>query len=477
MRRVLLLGVPAAAVVVVLLVVLAVRGDDDWKRTTTFPLRRCEVQGVAARCGRLVVPEERRRPRGRTVSLRVVVIPSPRQPAEGALFYLEGGPGGAATEATASVNDLFGKVNANRDLVLVDQRGTGGSNRLLCPEEHVRFAAAGAMAAYVRRCFGRLHADPRLYTTAAAADDLDAVRRALDYGRIDLYGGSYGATVAQVYLDRHGRSVRTVVLDSASLLGVPLYELAARNGERALRLTLARCAAEPACRSAFPRTRAELSDLITRGPRLARPLGHDPVVLSGDDVASTVQALSRTPAGAARIPLLVHEAAGGDYETLSGEFVGRVGAELDERARLVMSFEILCSEPWARFGVAATARASGGSYLRHVTLARARVLRRMCRSVPRGFGPPGSTRPPRSRVPVLLLAGAADPQDPPANLRGWRDLFPNGRLVVVPGLGHGVVAEGCLPLVVARFVGRGSARGLDTRCARRIPLPPFETGS
>jgi hypothetical protein len=75
---------------------------------------------------------------------------------------------------------------------------------------------------------------------------------------------------------------------------------------------------------------------------------------------------------------------------------------------------------------------------------------------------------------VLLLAGDSDPQDPPANLSGWRRTFPDGRLIAVRGLAHGVVAYGCLRLVVARFVASGTARGLDASCAERLALPPFE---
>jgi pimeloyl-ACP methyl ester carboxylesterase len=373
------------------------------------------------------------------------------------------------------VNDVFAKVNARRDLVLVDQRGTGGSNPLSCPRDHVLVADAAAVAAYVRRCFAQLDGEPRFYTTAVAMDDLEAVRRALGYGRIDLYGGSYGATAAQIFLRRHPRSVRTLILDGASLLDVPVYELQARNGERGLRVDLARCAAAAACRRAFPDTRAELDALLAERPRRMELAGHDPFVLDGDAVASTIRALSRTPEGAALVPRLVHDAAGGNDVPLAQAYASEVGPELDPRARLATSFVILCSEPWARFGVAATIRASAGTYLEHVTVAHARLFRRACGAVPKGVVPADSGDPPRSRVPVLLVTGGADPQDPPANLAGWRAAFPNGRLIVLKGVGHGAIERGCLPLVAARFVARGTAAELDASCVRAIRLPPFET--
>jgi pimeloyl-ACP methyl ester carboxylesterase len=155
------------------------------------------------------------------------------------------------------------------------------------------------------------------------------------------------------------------------------------------------------------------------------------------------------------------------------EFAMHVGAELDARSRLPLFWMTLCNEGWARFGVAATRSASRASYLAHAQVARAEMFRRACAAVPHlPQVRDDLTRP--SAVPVLLLAGQADPQDPPANLVGWRRVFPNGRLVVVRGLAHGVIGYGCLRLVVAHFVARGTARGLDARCSRLVPLPPFE---
>jgi pimeloyl-ACP methyl ester carboxylesterase len=395
-------------------------------------------------------------------ALRVAVIPATRQPARGALFYLEGGPGGAATEAVVSVDEVFAKVSEFRDLVLVDQRGTGGSQRAACPQEHVRATDAGAVAAYLRRCFARPGRDTRRLTTAAAAADLERVRRALGYERVDLYGSSYGATLAQFYLRRFPRSVRTATLDSASLPSIPVYELAGRNAEHALRLLVARCRAQVACRRAFPGTRGELARVLAQHPQTAAAL------------ATTVAVLLRSPEEAARVPLLVHEAAAGDDAPLAREFAARVGAELDARARLPVFWMTICNEEWARFDVSATERASRGTYLARASAERARLFRRACAAVPRSASRTWSAGSRASPVPVLLLAGDADPQDPPANLAGWRKAFPNGRLVRVPGLAHGVVAYGCLRLVVARFIAAGTARGLDASCARSVALPRFE---
>jgi pimeloyl-ACP methyl ester carboxylesterase len=462
-RRRLRVALTLAALVgalVVAALVFAAR-DDGWKPPSGLGgFHSCTYGGrVAAYCAGLRVPEDPGRPAGRAITLHVAIIPATRQPARGALFYLEGGPGGAASTAAVKVNEVFAKVSEYRDIVLVDQRGTGGSRALVCPQEHVRATDASAVASYVRRCFARLGGAARLLTSAVAVEDLERVRQALGYTRIDVYGSSYGATLAQLYLRRHPQSVRTATLDGASLPGVPVYELAARNAEHALAIQLARCQAQPACSSAYPDTRAELARVLARRPQ------------SSDGLASAIAVLLRSPEDAARVPLIVHAAAAGDYGPLAREYAAHVGSELDARSRLAMFWTILCGEAWARFDVTATARASGGSYLAQASVARARLFQRACAGVPRSREPSVSWSSP---VPVLLLAGSADPQDPPANLRGWRKTFPNGSLISVPGLAHGAIAYGCLRLVVARFVATGNTRGLDAGCARGIPLPPFE---
>jgi pimeloyl-ACP methyl ester carboxylesterase len=427
-------------------------------------------------CTGLRVAEDPSNPQGRWISLRIAVLPATKRPAAGALFYLEGGPGGAATAAAIRVNAFFAGVQRNRDLVMVDQRGTGGSSRLACPDGHVSRADVSAVSAYLRQCLAQLRADPKLYTTSLAADDLETVRRTLGYAKIDLYGGSYGATLAQAYLHRYPESVRSVVLDSASLPDVRVYDLSARNAERALEVQLARCASAPACARAYPDPRRQLAELLARPPRRVT-LSTGTVLLRPDDIAWTVDWLSETAEDAALIPFAVDAAIHGDYTTLARTYTTVLGgSNLEPLARLVPFWAIICSEPWATFDPSATARAGKGSYLAHAALARARLFRHACRVVPHGRVPADAGSPRVVREPALLLAGGADPLDPSANLRGWRSLFPHGRLVVVPGAGHGTIQYACIKTLIARFIDRGSATGLNAACVRHLVLPPFMTG-
>src|SRR5512141_1419601 len=152
-----------------------------------WPPEPCVVQGIHARCGTFVVPENRTKPTGRTIGLHVVVLPAYLTPARAdAVAYLEGGPGGAATASAADRSRQLTLLNTNHDILLVDQRGTGRSKR------H--------------------DPDATQYGTRMAMDDLDAVRAALGYRQLDVIGSSYGATAAQVYVKLHPRSVRSLIL-------------------------------------------------------------------------------------------------------------------------------------------------------------------------------------------------------------------------------------------------------------------------
>ena len=232
---------------------------------------------IAGLCGTLEVPEDRANPLGRRIGLRVAVIPATAAaPAPDPLFAIAGGPGDASTGSFAWLPERYADVHATRDVVLVDQRGTGASNALTLPEapDTSTLSPADAdarLATWATAGLAALDADPRFYTSTVAADDLDDVRAALGYDRINLYGASYGGTLAQYYLRQHADRVRVAVLDGSTPLDVPVMERMAANSQHALELLLGRCAAEPACNEAFP----DLAARVVRAGTRARGRHHD----------------------------------------------------------------------------------------------------------------------------------------------------------------------------------------------------------
>ena len=432
-----------------------------------LPLRPCVVQAIAARCGTLVVPENRARPAGRTIALRVVVLPSRTKPARSDAFtYLAGGPGGAAAQEMPSpALAVWDRVHEHHDIVLVDQRGTGGSNDLTCPPPTGPLETSADRKAYVRSCLASLKGDPTQYGTRAAMDDLDAVRAALGYRTLDIYGTSYGATAAQVFLERHPHSVRTLILDGATFLDIPFFSRYAVNGERALDQVVKRCAAQPSCIHTFPHWRADLDALIAKWNKKPQRLPTSDT-LTGDGLAGVVQLMTLDSTYAASIPLVVASAMLGNYHPLS-QFVGS-----NQLTRSMMYWSIMCNEPW----VGLDSTGPWHSYLDGRAADLLASSRTVCAYVPKRVERAAGWKRPRSTVPLLVLAGGADPQDPIGNLPGLRRAFPNSRVVLVPGQGHAIGQLGCLGELVGRFVDRGTARGLDTRCAFRTLVPPFVTG-
>ena len=221
-----------------------------------------------AYCGTLQVPEDRSNPSGRQIGLRVAVVPAVAADAKpDPLFALAGGPGDASTSFFAWLPGLYTDVHATHDIVLVDQRGTGASNPLTLPAmpDTTGLSAAEAdarLSAWAKESLAGLDADPRMYTSTVAADDLDAVRAALGYDTIDLYGASYGGELAQYYLRQHADHVRVAIMDGTTPLDVPVLELMAATSQHALDLLLDRCAADAACHAAFPNLATEWSTLV-----------------------------------------------------------------------------------------------------------------------------------------------------------------------------------------------------------------------
>jgi pimeloyl-ACP methyl ester carboxylesterase len=285
-------------------------------------LSACTITGeypvraqAAALCGTLRVPEDRSKPDGRQIGLRVAVVPAVaavHQPDP--LFVVAGGPGDAATQFFAWLPAVFQGVHATRDIVLVDQRGTGASNALELPavpdtDGQTPAAADTRPTAWAHDALASIDADPRFYTTTVAADDLDAVRAALGYEKVDLYGTSYGGTVVQYYLRQHGEHVRVAVLDGASPLDVAVLERIAPNSQAALTLLYQRCAQDAACLATFPRAAKEWAALMDRlkAPlTIVDPASGAKAVIDQMSLADAMAPALLTEATAAQIPLAIH---------------------------------------------------------------------------------------------------------------------------------------------------------------------------
>jgi len=446
-----------------------------------------ELTLVQAECGRLAVPENPAAPGGRQIELRVAVVPAiSTRKLPDPLFVLAGGPGMGATSFYTSVAPVFGRINRDRDIVLVDQRGTGGSNALDCEssEEDLYQNSIPQIVANTERCLKmlRAHADVRFYTTSLAVQDLDRVRAALGYDRIDLYGSSYGTVVAQQYLRRYPARVRSVILDGVVPPQLALGATSALDAQAALSSIFSRCVQEPACHARFgdpEATYVQLRDELGAHPvwvDTSDPTSGEPYRLQFTDyqLAMVLRLASYTPELAALLPLDLHEAGASDnFGPLAGQFllIDRVYGEAIAEG---MNDTVVCSEDVPYYHVDAQERAE----LARTFLGTSQLdgLQATCGVWPRGPMDPDFHEALHSSVPALLLSGSNDPITPPRYAAQAARGFVHSLSLVIPGFGHGQLTDPCMAGVMAQFVRRASVAGLDTACTRRLsPMPFFLT--
>lgn len=442
------------------------------------PLTPCTIRGevpveaeAAALCGTLTVPEDPSQPDGRTIALRVAVVPAlASTPVSDPLFVLAGGPGDAATQFFAWLPGFYTDVHAKRDIVLVDQRGTGDSNPLTLPPAPDPSGLSESetdslLSSWMNDSLAALDADPRMYTSMMAADDLEAVRRALGYAKINLYGTSYGGELAQYYLRQHGEHARVAIMDGSTPLDVPVLELMAANSQRAMDLLLERCNQDAACHAAFPEVADEWSALAAAfadGVTVTDAQTGEERIATLADVGPSIHNALLTEAGAANLPLAIHLAAEGQLERVN-ELVQSVDSA-PASSTLLMKHAIFCSEAWARWDPAEVARNAPHSYAVAFQTAWAAAEARLCSYLPKGVVPANDGAPLVTDAPVLWLAGDGDPQDPPANLAGVDAHEANSLVAVMPAQQHVVGHLGCGPSVIAAFIDAGTTVGLDVSC-------------
>ncbi|PWH15816.1 MAG: alpha/beta hydrolase, partial [Anaerolineae bacterium] len=427
-----------------------------------------------ARCGVLTVPEDRANPGGRQIALNIAVIPAiKRNPAPDPLFLLAGGPGQSAIETFPAILPLLYDIHESRDIVLVDQRGTGKSNPLRCLNLEDQTLTDEQALEQLKTCPQRLEADPRFYTTEIAMTDLDEVRAALGYEKINLYGASYGTRAALTYLRMFPERVRTLTLDAVVEADFVMFLDAAADGQAALEAFFARCQADPACSETFPNLEQEFAEVLARLEQspaeitIPHPLTHRPLDLTVTPrlVTNMVFNTLYVPDLTATLPVAIHAAyAEGNYIPLiSTAFM------LDAGLYDGMFYAVTCTEDAPLIDPAEAARRSADSVFSDRTMDFAAV----CAEWPKGEVSAAFRAPVQSDVPVLILSGEADPITPPYHAEEAAHSLSNHLHIIFPGMGHGNLSSRCAANLLRDFLQAGSLTGLDTACVAGVQPPPF----
>ena len=450
-------------------------------------LQRCHVPNFdeEVRCGKYEVYEDRAAQTGRRISLNIVVVPAlSATPARDPVFWLHGGPGAAATQTVpAAKGGFLEALRKERDLVFVDQRGTGNSNPLNCdlgddPAELQQFFGELFPVDKVRQCREKVSkvANAALYTTPIAMDDLDEVRAALGYEKINLVAASYGTIAALVYIRQHPDHLRAVFLAGVANTNIRQPLPFAGGAQHAMDLLFEDCAANKECRTAFPNLKKEFTEVLARfdhGPVTAQLFNlttkqQQPVKIMRGNFVERIRLLLYTTTFGRFVPLIIHRAFAGDYspfETLAVRY--NPGGILARG----MYMTVTCSESVPFISGRDIINQTSGTFVGGY---RVKVHIAACKEWPRGNIPRSYIDPVKSNIPVLMISGELDASTPPWLGKEALKTLPNGRQIGIRYYGHQVDSP-CIWKVMADFIAKGSAKDLDTTCTTEIRRAPFAT--
>lgn len=454
----------------------------------TLPLTTCNLPGVAlaARCGVLARPLDPSQPKGPQIDLHVAVLPAvARNKAPDPVLAFAGGPGQSAIELAPAIQRLLARFGNRRDIVLIDQRGTGRSAPLRCDappfDAPLKDHDDATMVANMARCRTELQqlpwGDLRQYTTPIASADVEAVRLALGLGPVNVVGMSYGTRAVLDYMRLYPGSVRRAVLDGVAPPDMVLPMSFSADAQSALDALLAYCAQDAVCTRHYPNLRADWQALLAGLPKEVDAINpgsgaRERFTLTRDTVTGLARATLYSPVLASALPLAITRAAQGDLTALVGLAAG-LGGPRGMQLAMGMHFSVVCAEDLPRLGTTADRAAPDFG---NATL---EPYRRVCADWPRGAVPAAFYSVPKTPVPTLLLSGAIDPATPPRHgARVAQALGPQAVHVVAPNTGHGVMQVACMRDAVYRFVNEpDAAKALagavqDADCVQAMPRPP-----
>ena len=474
-----------------LMVVLAACGEGAKAAGPALALRNCRVANVEneVKCATLEVFENRETKQGRKIALNLVVLPATARIKEAdPVFLFAGGPGQAATDLARETLAILGGLNTKRDLVLIDQRGTGKSNGLTCkfgdpnrPELIDPVQRDQLSRNLLIDCRDALakRADLTQYTTTIAMADIDDARVALGYAKINLWGGSYGTRAAMEYLRRYPDRVRSVVIDGVAPPSLAMPTTFSRDAGAAYDKMLAACAVEPGCKKRFPQLKAEVDELLALLDKMPRKISlpdaktgiSREVAITKDGVLMAIFSTLYVPEMVALLPELLIRAKQGDFAPLMA--MSSVFGNLDEEKIFAgMRFSVVCAEDLPRLAGPSSAGNKlpepapfGGLFVREFSKA--------CEDWPRGKMAKDFDQPVQSDKPVLILSGGIDPVTPPIFGDEVAKTFSNSRHLVAANVGHGVSTRGCAPRLIKKFIESASVAEIDGSCLQRLPRPMF----
>jgi len=457
-------------------------------KAQTLVLTDCRISAgpgaasMKARCGTLVRPLDPSGEVAGEIELRIAVVPALNlTPEPNPLVPIAGGPGQGSIQFYTAYSRAFENVRRNRDILLIDQRGTGDSATMRCEfdDDLVEGVYSTELTIeYTERCLMQLPHDPRFFTTSVAVTDIEAVREALGYPSLNLYGVSYGTRVAQHFARRYPDSTRTLVIDGVVPPQLSLGPEIATESQQAVDKIFARCAEDAACNEHFPDIAGDFTRIVAElkltpvsisvpNPSTGRP---ETIDFGGGELSAAIRLLAYHPSTIALIPLLVSEGRKGNYGPLVSQFMMTMTAMTDALS-LGMHNSVVCTEDvpfYDRMNIDYDGLEA--SYMGAFQLD---ALQAICSVWPEGAIDADFKAPLATDIPVLLLSGDADPITPPR----YADLaavdLENAMHLIGKNQGHGQIGIGCTSSLMADFIEATDFSDLDTECLQRSFVMPY----
>ena len=444
----------------------------DFSKTGKAPVEQ------NAQCGSFEVKENPQDPKSINIALNVLRIPAVNPvPEQDPLFIVAGGPGQSAVVVAESVHGIFNEVRKNRDIIFVDQRGTGKSNPLDCAfesEETKQLSEPeqeelGRIA--VKQCIEKIKDHAAYYTTNYAVADLDAVRAALGYEKINLWGGSYGTRVVLEYLRRYPAHTRASILDGVAPVAIALPWSMEADGLAALHSINKQCSETPACISHYGdivQKAQTLSNQLLSKPqaiKITHPRTQEKVTvnLTAQDFSAVVRLALYNRDISSLLPQVISEAAAGEYQ-LFASLIYLAKAKSDMASiSYGMHYSIACNEDYPLYK-------NKNAVESNVFLNSQMVQKysEICAQWPVAELPKDYWEPIKSDLPVLILSGAIDPVTPPHWGEQVKAGLSNATHVIAPGGHHIISGDGCIVQLMAAFIIKGDGKTLDAKCAQNI---------
>ncbi len=470
-----------AGIVLIATPAVAQLEDVEW-------LRPCRI-GIDREtfCGMYDVWENRTTRSGRRIGINVVIVTARSEAqAPDPLFHFSGGPGGAATQAARGMMRGYDAISQHRDVVFIDQRGTGRSSPLVCREptgddDLQAFFGEFLPENYVRECLASQTADVAQYTTPIAMDDIDEIRAALGYDEINLSGGSYGTRAAQVYMKRHPERVRAAVLHGVAPMDMENPLPFAKALDRGVQGVIDACLAETACGEAYPNLADDWkrSQQFFDNGRVSATVTHPAskktqhVTIGKGTYADGVRHILYSVGASRRLPSMIHAAGQGDFDAFAQrELEQAIG--FNEGLSMGMFMTVTCAEDLRFVSEEDIRRHTDGTFLGDY---RVRAQLAACEIWGWGEGVGDDYQEPvRIDAPVLLISGEFDTATPADGAERAAAALPSGKHIVFPNQAHGYANFACETRIMADFIAAASFDGLDLACVAETRRPAFEIG-